>query len=611
MKKKTVKERLDVLRKRIDESQNPENITKKNKKRKVALAGAILGGILTIGGGFAFRDYIIKRQDYPVRNVLYSTSNVTNLSGNKGEGSSQKADRELTIQYFSGSGIESKTGTYLFETKREIRGNTTSYSMNNSQKILIAVATERPERFQAGIRLNGALNYREQFAQIIADIKENIPKKYTVYKIAPERGLEERDIDVVDNPNGSRIIINRLIEGRTFPLGWLFGKERFRSGTFLEDYVVGWNNEDLSKKIFEKIRELDSDQSTNLGKREGLVEDVLKMEKEMRNITIYASFEDGLFKFLPTESTVYLGYFPTKFERFKNGAGFGRHKHIRLRVGNQWDIWPGYYPILSGLSFGSGKDSVYPFDKYNNGGYTISDKFGELAKIKIEDFILKYGQDVLYKYYLDLNGDGRIEESELIGTVLCNMSHDERRLMEHLIGESDSDTDITYSINYSFMAPDNDLRKGMEYLKYCAYIESMIPDQVHRGNGRQSLLGLINDQRSDIMFFHDLNIGNLSRALTQESTLAAKYDIIKILNVAQRPYARDLAKIYGIEGDFEGQYRNSSLLQERTEIGPLPGISLGIFLIGGAGYYVKRWFNRKKEEPKKRLQEFRERVVTN
>ncbi len=610
MAKESIKERLDLLRRRMETSElerQKKSVFKEHFK-KIALVGTVLGGFI---GYIGLNDYLIKRQDYPVRNILYGSTDTTNIFGNKDDGNSQKADRIQSIKYTSGTGAESKSGTFLFETTREVTGNKKDFSMNDSENRKVAAATEKREIFQAGIRLiNGAINYREQFAQIFRSSKENAPKNYVVYKIAPERGLEEKDIDVIEQQNGTRIIVNRLIEGRSFPLGYLFGKEKFRSGTSIEDYVVGGDNDELSKDIFNKIRELDSDQSKDEAQREKIVKDIIKKEREMKNITIYSSFEDGVFKSLPTESTVYLGYTPTTLERIKNWAGFGRHDHIRLRVENQWDLWPGHYPILSSLSFGSGKNIVFPFDKYNNGGYIITDMYGEVAKIKIEDSLLKYGQDVLYKYYLDLNGDGNIEENELVGSVLCNMSHDERNSIGDLIGENDSDTDITYSINYTFMAPDSDLKKGMEYLKYSTYIESMMPDQIHRGNGRQSLLGLINDQRGDIMLFNNLKIENLSRSLTQESTLAAKYDIIKVLNAAHRPYARELAKIYGVEKDFEGQYSSSPLLREVTEIGPLPAIFLSILGAGGVYYYGKKRLNKKKETPQKRLLELREAVVT-
>ncbi len=46
---------------------------------------------------------------------------------------------------------------------------------------------------------------------------------------------------------------------------------------------------------------------------------------------------------------------------------------------------------------------------------------GKLAQIDIQDFILFYGQDVLYSYYFDLNGDGKLTDKTAgaIWSSLC------------------------------------------------------------------------------------------------------------------------------------------------------------------------------------------------
>jgi len=307
----------------------------------------------------------------------------------------------------------------------------------------------------------------------------------------------------------------------------------------------------------------------------------------MERITVYSTFEDGFFKILPQESTVYLGHDPSFLERSKHWAGIGRNDDIRLRVENHWDLWPGDYPLLRNIGFGSGENKTFPFAKCNNGNYTIVDKFGDLAKIEIKDFILFYGQDVIYSYYLDLNGNGKIEKAdELLGRVLCKTTHDEMEQIDKLAKGEQPEADLTLTINYSFMMPDDNITRGKEYFRLCAYMESFMPDQVHRGFGKHSLLGYINDQRSDLMLADDLCLENLSRALTQESTLVAQYDIVKLLIAARRPYAEELAKTYGIEDEFAGKYNPSTALSERTIIGPLPAIAL---LLGGAGFwYMKR-----------------------
>jgi hypothetical protein len=53
--------------------------------------------------------------------------------------------------------------------------------------------------------------------------------------------------------------------------------------------------------------------------------------------------------------------------------------------------------------------------------------------------------------------------------------------------------DVTFTIHYSFMAPDDDLKKGLDYFNLCEYVESMLPDQINRGYGKHSILGYINE----------------------------------------------------------------------------------------------------------------------
>jgi len=592
--------------KRIDEIRG--RINNPSKKKSLGLMDIVKYGIITLGvlsvpTFFLFKDFVTKRQNYPERNVLFRASNTTYLAGIRGKEETKHIDEESINKFYSGGGRESKVGTYLMETTREVRGDIEYYNMDNSQKIRIASATQKPEKFQAGLRIGGSLNFREQFAEIVLGSKSKAAQKYMVYKFAPERGFKEKDVDVIENEDGSRQMVNRLTEYRTFPLGWMFGKNLYRAGTSLENYLNTPENQLLFKEFLDKVRILDSPEAVDKSKREKLAYDIIDMEEEIQHQTTYSTFEDGLFKIFPQGGTLYLGEKPDFPERAKNFWGFGRDKHKRLIVKNHWDLWPGFYLLINGLGFGNGDNKLYPFDKYNNGGYTIADKFGKIAEIDIKDFILFYGQDVLYSYYLDLNGDGKLDrKNELIGKVICRTTHDERMELEKLSKGKAPPSDLTLTINYSFMAPDNDTEKGMKYFKLCAYMESMIPDQIHRGLGKHSLMGFINDQRSDLMLFNELNLQNMSRALTQESTLVAEYDIIRVLNAAKRPYAEELAKTYRIDNYFKGQYQTSDLLHERANIGPLNELSpfsrlaLGVFGLGAAGaYYLKR------KKPKKKI----------
>ena len=566
----------------------------KERLKKFGIYAALIAGVMSIPTCYLTKDFLTKRQNYPERNVLFRSSNVTYLAGNEDQKKTARADKESVTLFYEGGGVESKIGTFLFKTSREIRGDIEYYNMDGSSNIRNASSTQKYEKFQAGLRFEGGTNYREEFAELVLGKGSKSPQNYVVYKFAPERGLSELDVDVLDHVDGRRELINRLKEKRTFPLGLFWGKFLYRAGTRLEDYNETKQNEELARKFLEEIKRLDSSESVKPSDREKLVKKLKEIESQMQVVPLYTTFEDGYLKILPQESTNYLGYSPEFFERVKHfWTGFGRKDHQRLRVTNQWDLFPGRIPFLSDINLGSGENKIYPFDKYNNGGYTIEDRYGELAKITINDFILYYGQDIVYSYYLDINGDGKIKDSdELIGKVLCRTTHDQRMALERINRHEPRESDTTVTINYSFMAPDQDKEKGLNYFDLCAYIESMIPDQVHRGYGKHSLLGLINEQRSDIMLYRFKNVENLSRALTQESTLVAKYDIIHVLNAARRPYARELARTYGIEDHFEGQYQSSSLLKEKLEIGPLPGTVLTFGLIYGAYKFMKRRRNK-------------------
>ena len=615
-----LKDRIEKLKVDVRKAPDVETTRKINRWKKTAVIASTVAALVAIPIFYFSADFLIKRQNYAERNVLFRSSNVTSIAGNQEKKAAPKSDVESVTKVYEGGGIESKVGTYLFESLREIRGDIEYFNMDNSQKIRIASATQKPERFQAGIRLGGSMNYREEFAEIVTSPSEKAPQKYIVYKIDPERGWRQVDVDVVEFPverglkenepgvidknaegaENVRIMVNRLTENRNL-LGWFSGK-KYRDGTLLEDFIPTARNKELAKSFFAKLRTIDSEETIDKKKRELLIEELVELQESMDKATIYATFEDGFFKILPQDSTIYLGETPTYLERLKNKLGFGRKDHFRLRVENARDLFPGWLPILRNIPVGSNENRSYPFDKYNNGGYKVTDKFGEVAEIDIVDFWFFYGQDVLYNYYLDLNGDGKIDkQKELIGKVLCRTTHDEKRDINFIAKGVTPANDVTLTTNYSFMAPDNDLVKGLEYFKYCAYIESLIPDQVHRGRGKHSLLGFINDQRSDIMLFRGLNVEDLSRALTQESTLIAKDDIIKVLSKAKRPYAKELAQIYGVGDTFKGTYQTSELLKERLDMGIMPHLLAAGFLVSGGLYGARRIYRSRKEKNKEAI----------
>ena len=555
-------------------------------KRALLLAVFVLVAVF-VGMFILIEDYLTKRQNYPERNVLFRSTNVVYLAGGSEEKGANEADRVSEAHFYEG-GVESKIGTYSFMTTREVRDDIEYYNMDNSQKIRIVSAAKKPEIVQAGLRIRGSLDFREQFAQLIVGSgAPRTPQSYRVYKFAPERSLTETEVTVVEQADGSTRLDNRMIELRAWLFGWLWGKE-FRAGTLLDEYLDTPANAPRIKAFYAQIKALDSQTSVAPAEREKMITAALALSHEIETVPIYRSYEDGIIDLLPQDSTIYLASDPGWPARVADTL-WGKSAQIRWRVDNFWNLLPGWYPLIRQIHFGKGENTIYPFDKYNNGGYVIRDKYGELAKIEIEDFFLRYGQDVLYHYYLDLNGDGQLDPAqELLGTVLCRTTHDERLNLEKLIGFGRPKADVTFTIHYSFMAPDNDVKKGLAYFNLCAYIESMLPDQINRGFGKHSYLGYINDQRSDIMLFKELTIENMSRALTQESTLVAKDDLVKALIAAKRPYAEQVATAYGNAAQFAGQFQPSVQLAERRDWTWLGGLPLTLLFLGGAIFWLKR-----------------------
>jgi hypothetical protein len=556
-------------------------------RHKFAILIVILCLVVGLAGLYVLaKDYLTKRQNYPERNVLFRSTNVVYIAGGSEEKGQKEVDQLSETHVYEG-GVESKVGTYLFMTIRELRDDIEYFNMDNSQKIRIASATRKPEIVQAGLRIGGSLNFKEQFAKIVVSEESKTPQSYRVYKFVPERGLKEIEVTVVEHADGTTSMENRMIELREFGLGWLWGKE-FRAGTFLEQYTKTPQTEPLITRFYGHIQALDSQQTVDPATREKMLKEAMALSTEIETTPIYRSYEDGMVDLLPQESTIYLAYKPGRFDRVRD-AVLGKSQHIRLRVENYYDLFPGRYPVLRNVHIGKGENVVYPFDKYNNGGYIIKDKYGDLARIDIRDFILFYGQDVLYSYYLDLNGDGKLDTNkELIGTVLCRTTHDERMNLENLVGLGKPKADVTFTIHYSFMAPDEDLKKGLDYFNLCGYIESMMPDEINRGYGKHSILGYINEQRSDIMLFKDLTIENMSRSLTQESTLVAKYDIVRALLAARRPYAQQVAETYGLADQFAGQYHPSTQLVEQRDWTWLGGLSLTLMVLVGGTVWIRR-----------------------
>ena len=559
--------------------------------KKLVLIGMLVIAAVLVGVFVLTEDYVTKRQNYPERNVLFRSTSVVYIAGGSEEKGTKDVDQLIETEVYEG-GVESKVGTIFFTTQREIRDDIEYFNVYNTKEMRVASATRKPEIVQAGLRIGGSLNFKEQLAEIIVSDETKAPQSYHVYKFVPERGRQEIEVTIVEEPDGTTRLDNRMIERRGFLLGWRYGKE-YRAGTFLEAFISTPENEKRSLQFQEYIRILDSQQTSDRATREQVIKDAMQLSEEIETAPVYMTYEDGFFDLLPQESTIYLAHKPSWLQRARD-AFLGKSPNIRLRVENSWDLFPGRYPFLRKVRIGRGENAVYPFDKYNNGGYTIQDRYGDLARVDIQDFILFYGQDLLYSYYFDLNGDGKLDtETELIGTVLCRTTHDERMDLEKLVGEGKPKTDVSFTMQYSFMSPLAELDQSMEYFALCGYIESLMPDQVNRGFGKHSLLGYINEQRSDIILFTNLSVENMSRALTQESTLVAKYDIVKALIAAKRPYAQQAANAFGIADQFAGTYATSENLKERRNWSHI----IGVILLAGMLAAIVRMRRSPKAQP--------------
>ena len=192
--------------------------------------------------------------------------------------------------------------------------------------------------------------------------------------------------------------------------------------------------------------------------------------------------------------------------------------------------------MLNKITLGDHPNIIKPFARVNNGGYILRDSKGDIAKIVIEDFILHYGDDLVYRYYLDKDGNGRLTDNELISRVLCRVSHDQKELAE---GDN---KDRTQRFMYTFMAG-TDWEKRREEFYLCNTIESFIVNELNRGFGKHSVIGWINNQRSNILLLEDRTLRNMGRALTPESAMVAKYDIVALLKAAKRDYINQFVSV--------------------------------------------------------------------
>ena len=134
--------------------------------KKIVLFG-LLSIVVVLAGVYVLaKDYLTKRQNFPERNVLFRSTSVVYIAGGSEEKGTKEVDQLVETEVYEG-GIESKVGTIFFTTQREIRDDIEYFSMYNTKEMRVASATRKPEIVQAGLRIGGSLNFKEQLAEII------------------------------------------------------------------------------------------------------------------------------------------------------------------------------------------------------------------------------------------------------------------------------------------------------------------------------------------------------------------------------------------------------------------------------------------------------------
>lgn len=537
----------------------PEKPRKRSRLRRYLMKGVV--GVLaaaTIGTPIAYflaKDYATKRQNYPERNVIYRAAEARYLQGASEGKDSSRVDSEAHVTIKHGETKETRIGNILAEYDFVARDDYEEFEGSDANNIRFVHTVQKREIVQGGLRLHGSNSFVEEGSVLGINKTDYRDPDLVTYEFKPERGMSEVEISVRRNPDGTRTLLNKLTENRAKVLGWAWGI-RFREGTLLEEYVLR-TTDDEAKAIglMQAIKQYDSQTGSSLAMTQGLQETIKTLAGNISTRVVYRTHEDGIVDVLPQDSTIYLMANPPLGRRITTGLAHGRHHvsddFVKLRVENYWDLWPGnarVIPIignfLADLKIGSGKNTLGIFDKKNNGGYRIVDDIGTLAEIQIKDFILYYGNDILYKYFLDKNGDGRIDQaSECVGQVLYRLSQDELMDLEKVAGAKRDKVDVTYSLNYVFMAGSNTAEAKNDF-KLCAYIETMMPDQINRGFDLHSSLGYVNRVRGMILLTGDQSIENLTRILNQEGTLRARQDIIELLTAARRPYAQQVARFW-------------------------------------------------------------------
>lgn len=437
-------------------------------------------GIIVFGGsvvGLFLYFYLTSRLSYPERNVLYrANETVTQYAS-----SSYHTDRSSIASISEGSliGGESmqagetdvRVKAIMCTSKRREKGDIDEYELLNTTYQKVAQASTKSEKSRAVFDISRS-NYIQNVAGFIDPRAATEEIKLITLETAPEIAVSvDADTYVIDGDSQKPVWRYRLTDGRRY-FGLLGDKYRY------------------STKQFE---------------RDGSASKL-----------IYHSSETGLFGVFPQGSDLYLfkevpGYiesFSNYFSEKKDSA-----EVYAFKISQYWDAFP--WRIL-------------------NGGYVLSDSKGELAKVRFEDFWFHYADDCVYWYYLDLDGNGVIDETnEVIGRVLFSKT-------ESKTATEGGGKDASYTVNYSFMAGASP-KNAINDFVLCGDIEAMMPDQIFDGFGQHSYLGLVEEKRDDIMLYLDKTVENLDRAIKEDDTLGFRTSLLRLLLYTKRPYASELA----------------------------------------------------------------------
>lgn len=567
---------IDKLNQRSSKNLKKSNVSKLKTKssdlahkfRTGVIGLGIAGAIGAAGVGFLAQDYFLKRQDFPVRNVLYQGLETVSFNP---VGKIQDAgliDRTSEIDIHRGGEGAAKLGELMGTVERQSADDNTTVRIEDPDNRRLAEATEKRERLQSDIlQMRGVITYNQLKAELI-----NTNQALYGYTFTPQRG--NQDITITRRQDGDhKQFVNELVELRTPGLGTLYG-EKFRAGTKLLEYSDTQNNKELLLELSNLIEKFDQDQSNKDGREEYLSR-MLDIQEKLDKDPILVSLEDGFIDWMPQESSSYLFSDPKTSNRLKleledylfNQVDLGvtnkanptanakavqpkslehavtevkpfktsnsKEDLLRVRVENHWDLAPGHWWPLSLIPLGTDQGFVNPFRHYNNGGYSIHDEKGEIARIELQDFWYHYGDDVLYSYFLDKNGDGKInEDTEMIGKVLYRISRDAK----HEVDQTQKDE--TKRWVYTFMAGSNN-ETAQEDFYLCNAMETFMVNELNRGDDKHSALTWINLVRSNILFLESPTLENLSRTVLPESPMVAKYDIVAMFRAAGRDYVNN------------------------------------------------------------------------